>query len=112
MEPCHKESRVLSFRLGARHYGALAQQAATIGLSPGETARQMVLEALLGASVTLSLEASIRDIHSAVERLRTGDEQLAGDIATGVEVLLVAAAKVPPEEAKRWVEQNLGGASA
>jgi len=90
---------MIGFRLDEASGRALAQRADGLGLSPHALARDYVLEVLHAPEERAVLREAVTALHSELGALRE-------DLALAVEALLVSGGRVPPAEARQWVEQN------
>jgi len=84
--PENPSTGLVSFRLDAYYLERLTGDAAARGMSRGEYARFLLLQALEG---------------------RAGVEALRADLANAVYALLVAAGDQEPAKAQEWVRKNL-----
>jgi hypothetical protein len=89
----------VSFRLDAHYLDRLKEEAAKYGMSPGEFARRLVLDALERSEEQRTAD-EIVELRREVGHLRV-------DVALAVTAILVGAGKVSPEDARAWVKENL-----
>lgn len=89
-------STMIGFRLDDASYRALAERAASEGVSVHEMARTCVVEGLHEENETAQMAVGLASIYQALVKLR-------GDVATSAEALLINAGGVKPEQAHRWV---------
>lgn len=94
------EAKVVSFRLDSYHADLLAKRAESVRRSAGETARDLVVEALNHDERLASIEAKIEQNEQQILALRD-------DLNTATRVLLVTAGGVKKVEAEAWVKENL-----
>jgi hypothetical protein len=117
----------VGFRLEARRAGALAERAARHGQSPGQYARALVEHAMDGGQEMASdlsvLREAIASLQQLTEATRAAErfdalaDEIAGtqaevcalreDLATLATAVLTTAGKVPLEDARKWVGENL-----
>lgn len=98
--PKQEPTQPIAFRLGHAQRRRLEQIAAAAGRTPGEYARDLVLEKL-DEQETLSRQ---------VKRLEKSMAVMHSDFANAVEAILaVIAAKkeLTPEQVKRWVDERI-----
>jgi hypothetical protein len=90
----------VQFRItDAKTYKKLSELAKAYGLSPGQFARQVVMEYLEDAE-RLRIRERLTEVESEQKKLRR-------DLANSVLALLIFAGNRPQEEATEWVEKNL-----
>ena len=93
----------VSFRLAPYYLKRLVEGGKPYGMSAGEYARRIVIEALEDTE-RLRLRDEVSALRAELERVRS-------DLATAVEALLVASSnpeiRVDREEAREWVTANL-----
>lgn len=89
----------MSFRLDEQYLERLKREAARYGMSAGDYARRLVLDALED-SARRKVEDDLREVKREIAELRT-------DLATSVLALLVGAGEVEQGEAREWVQANL-----
>ena len=94
-----KPAGPIGFRLDEACGRALAQRAAQLGVSPHALARHYVHELLQEPEERALLREAVTALHSELGALRA-------DLVLAVEALLVSAGRVPPTEARAWVEEN------
>jgi hypothetical protein len=93
------KSSPISFRLPANLKKELAERAAEFGLSPGEFARKMVIEALQNdfpAKVLAELARILRTTQAVRD-----------DIETATLGVMITAGNQPIEVAEAWLRDNL-----
>ena len=93
-------SATVGFRLDEASYRVLAERAARLGVSVHALARNYVFEMLQSTEERTVLRDALLGLQQKVERIQ-------GDVATATEALLITAAKIKPEEAQAWVNENL-----
>lgn len=93
------QTRPISFRLDDHYLAVLTKQASRFGMSPGEYARRLVLDALE--------ETDHRRLEEGMGALEREVAQLRAELANSVMALLVGAGKVDKDEARDWVQANL-----
>lgn len=89
----------VTLRLSNHHYARLLERAGPEG--PAEAAGELLRQALEGDALAAQVGAHYQQFEAQVRDLRR-------DLATSTSGLLVALGRVPPEDARRWAEQNLG----
>ena len=87
----------ISFRLQPKNFSKLKEQAHPFGLSPGEYARSLVLDALCYKE-ELNLKDDIQSLQSKLQSLRQA-------LANGVQALMALSEKMPKEEVESWVNR-------
>ena len=101
------KSQAISFRLSDDKHRRLVGLSAASGMSPGEYARELVMEKL-DADETTRREL---DMLRAEFRTMTGDiTMFRSEFALAVEALLVSGSGGKPitaEQARRWVDERL-----
>jgi hypothetical protein len=98
----------VSFRLDPATRKRLEEQAAAAGLSPGELARELVIDALTNAD--------LEQLRQEIALLRADLAGQRKDLTTAVEAILVTCADVrhgiTKEKAQDWTQHNLGRPAA
>ena len=94
------KARTVGFRLGESHRAELESRARKSGSTPGELARQFVVETLEGDQEVERLRMKVSAVESELGNLRK-------DLSVSVQALLVATGRVTAEQAREWVKQNL-----
>ena len=94
-----EQTETVSFRLPAGLYARLTESAEPLGLSAGEQARRLVMEALSDNRYA-ALEQSVSDLRQTTDRLRE-------DLATVAAALLAKDGPVSAAEAKVWARKTL-----
>jgi len=89
----------VGFRLHPHHFEILEQRAQLAGLSIGDLARSMVIDALDQTSHLEAIRERMLAIEGAISETRK-------DISLATENLLIAA-NVPKDQAVKWVANNL-----
>jgi len=92
-------TKPISFRLDEHYIERLKKEADRYGMSPGDYARRLVLDALENVEEK-RVEDSLQAIKREIGELRT-------DFATSVLALLIGAGQLDHEDAKDWVRENL-----
>ena len=92
-------SPTVGFRLDPDARRALDERAALFERSPHELARQLVLEKLLEGEDRQQLIETLSSLQSEIAELRA-------EFAHAVQVMLVSAGKINPEQAEAFVQQN------
>ena len=96
-----KVSYPLSFRVDGATLAQLEKGAARYGISVHEYARQRLLELLERADETRLL--------GEAQATRQSVEQLRGDVATALEVILLNTTQSEPERIRDWINTHLRG---
>ena len=101
------KSQAISFRLSDDKHRRLIGVSAASGLSPGEYARELVMDKLDEAETTRreldSLRLEVQEVKAHLAAFRS-------EFALAVEALLVSGSSGKPisvEQAKRWVGERL-----
>lgn len=89
----------VSFRLDEQYLDRLKKESSKYGMSAGDYARRVVLDALEDTEQR-KVQDELRDVKRELAELRD-------DIATAVFALLVGAGKIEKGEARDWVSANL-----
>lgn len=89
----------IGFRLDASAREVLEQRAKIFGLSPHALARQYVIESLAANDERQALHRAIAALQALVSELRS-------ELAHALQVLLVSAGKVTPEQSEKYVKEN------
>lgn len=92
-------SATIGFRLDSDARKVLAKRAALFERSPHDLARQYVLQALLEGEEREQMREALSLLQEQVAELRS-------EFAHAVQVLLVSAGKIKPEDAEAWVAAN------
>jgi hypothetical protein len=90
----------VAFRLPPPFLELLETRAQIAGLSKGELAKTMVLDALNNESQLNALRERLLALEGLLSMMRK-------EHALSVDVLLSAAGNYPPDKAKEWVKKNL-----
>jgi uncharacterized protein (DUF4415 family) len=118
-KPANESTEHVGFRLDTYYLRHLTQAAAERGLSPGQYARQLVIQALEeratgtapaaeeNARITQGLQKDIEQTKQDVERTAEEMVALRIDLANAVLALFTHAGKLEPEQAEEWVRVNL-----
>lgn len=94
-----EKSKTVSFRIPTNYWTSLLERATERGVSPGDFARQVLLEALLRDSFeSVKLELSL--IRGLIERMKDNQQMY-------VLALLTKAGKTTVDEAKDFIRRNL-----
>ncbi len=99
-------SRHFSFRLAAPDARELAKHARAVGLSPGQLARLLVMQAL-GNSHLQEMAQELARLRQEVAELGEQQRSAREQFARAVEALLVDAGRAEPAKAAAWVRNNL-----
>lgn len=101
------KSQSVAFRLNETKLRSLAGLAAVHGKSPGEYARDIVIEKLSGED---SGRQAIELLRTEVQELKAALADFREGFSVAVEALIVISSgknPVPPEHAKRWVDEQI-----
>ncbi len=93
-----ERTKLLSYRLPADLHAKLTVQAASVGLSPGAFAREVLIERLAGTEVEAK---GVKELYSEVKTLRRELAQATWGILTALNNPISA------EEATEWVREHL-----
>ncbi|MBP7559230.1 MAG: hypothetical protein KBA64_02000 [Armatimonadetes bacterium] len=118
-----RRSNPVTFRLDEATEKVLRDRAEALGCSPGEHARRLVVEGLMGGGEVLQLRDELVELRTEVSRLRQVVTQLQGlseierlqeafgqftdHFKLSVLALLVGGGQMELEEARAWVNKNL-----
>ncbi len=101
------KSQAISFRLSDDKHRRLIGLSAASGLSPGEYARELVMEKLDGEDAT---RRELDEVRSELSALKMNLASFRTEFALAVEALLVsnsAGKPVSVENARRWVDERI-----
>ncbi len=101
------KSQAISFRLSDDKHRRLVGLSAASGLSPGEYARELVMEKLDGEETT---RRELDAVRSELQDLKMDLSGFRAEFALAVEALLVsnsAGKAVSIEHARRWVDERI-----
>ena len=105
----NRRSKTIGFRLPAAESAALLERASKAGLSPGDLARQFVVDRL-----TERTDAQIEELRKRLLQIEGGMHDLRESLATSVHAILATiqelhphSSQQTPQEIEEWVNRNL-----
>lgn len=92
--------KTLGFRIDGPNRERLEARARKVGVTPGELAREIIVESLGEDREIDRLRLKVSKVEEQVIDLRR-------DLSVAVQALLAASGRVTPEQAQEWVRLNM-----
>ncbi len=97
-----KKPKTVGFQLDEEYLKRLEDEAAKVGMSAGQYARRLVMDALDDTERKV-IKEEISELNEKVEDLRLC-------LADSTELILVATKNITKERAREWVDENIRAA--